>query len=274
MPFTANVPKFDNVIHLLEKTKQEANPFTVILLGGEPFLRHDIIRIIDVAHATFNGKVGISTNGTKLSELSKTDLNRLRELNKDYPIIQVSFDSTDPKINNLTRGVTNPTLEGLVTLEKNGINFEVGIVVTRLNISDIPRTIKDLLTTFKHLKALNLEELQPASTFGDEFDRLYPSLSDSIDMNLEVRQLIRSSNRGDVRVAGIIEHDGSVSESIKMLRRNTINNNAVILARAGVFVDGSVSVGGVIVRNDKIGNLYHESWKEIWSKARDRVKHT
>lgn len=78
-PFSHEIPSLNKLEYLFRKTKDEAHPFQVIILGGEPFLRKDIIDLLQLAGEIFR-RIGVSTNGTLLSKLNETDAKALKEL--------------------------------------------------------------------------------------------------------------------------------------------------------------------------------------------------
>ena len=268
-PFTGEAVKFENLEYLFKKTKEEVDPFTVIILGGEPFLRKDIIKVLDLANSIFGGNIGVSSNGTMFDRLSKNELSTLKMMSERIPIVQISFDSIIPEINDLTRGKTGSTIGGLEILERNQIKFTVGIVVNNLVIESIPYSVEKLLSKYTYLKSINLEELQMSTSLGDYgFTSLKPS-SDKINkVNIEVKNIISKLKRKDVRLTGMIDNN---SNEIKEMITSKWKDNSEKLAeitRAGVFVNGDVSTGA-IVRDKVLGNLYRDSWREIWKKAID-----
>ncbi len=171
-PFTWKPPAFETMEFFFKKTKAEANPFEAVLVGGEPFIRKDMVSLIETANKIFRRGVQISTNGTLLSKLDKKQLSRLKGAIQNGASLQVSIDSFDPKVNDATRGKTSESIEGINTLEKNGISFSVGIVFTNVNSEDVVATTSKLIKEYSYLVSLNLEPLQPTSVLGAEYFEL------------------------------------------------------------------------------------------------------
>lgn len=76
--FCYSAPQFDGVLtsfkdlqYIFRKTQEQVQPFDVIFLGGEPFLRKDMIDIMQDAKSVFKGFVSVSTNGTQFYKMKK-----------------------------------------------------------------------------------------------------------------------------------------------------------------------------------------------------------
>jgi MoaA/NifB/PqqE/SkfB family radical SAM enzyme len=158
-PFDGKTIELEDLKFVISKTERQVSPFEVIFLGGEPFLRSDMVDILEFAKITFSTHLlSMSTNGTMLKTLSEDKLARLRALSEGNPLIQVSIDSTrNPTVQKSLR-----SLEGIMVLEKHDIPFNIGIVITRRNLHNYLETLDDLLK-FPHLMGINAESLQKTS---------------------------------------------------------------------------------------------------------------
>ena len=269
-PFTWKIPTFKNMVYLFEKTKEEANPFEVVLVGGEPFIRKDIIELIETANNIFRRGVQVSTNGTLLHKLSKKQLKKLRDLVNDDVSFQVSIDSLDPKINDKTRGKTQESILGLNTLEENGIPFSVGIVFTSANSNDIINNVSRLLNEYSYLVSFNLEPLQPTSILGADYFDLRQENNSLRKLHGDISEVIKSCKREDVQLYRIAEdRSQSIHFETPLLDSYSFKTCTAGIVRSAVFVDGSVTPCSLI-RDIKIGNLYNESWAEIWERSKER----
>jgi MoaA/NifB/PqqE/SkfB family radical SAM enzyme len=270
-PLTHMTPPIEHLQYLFEKTKEEANPFETILLGGEPFLRRDIIDVIQLASRTFEYGVGISTNGTLLSRLSRD--RRIFELEKAVKngvSLQISMDSVDPKVNEKTRGNTRAVLEGLRTLEEYDIPFSVGIVLTTSNAGDVVATSRQLLTRFGQLKTINLEPLQPTMALGEDYFGLRLDSEKMVQTLKAVNGVVADLGRKDVKTVGVIEDCSKIEEgTTPLLETYGFKSCTAGLLRAGVFANGEVTPC-VTLRDVSLGNLYSESWRDIWKRSKER----
>jgi MoaA/NifB/PqqE/SkfB family radical SAM enzyme len=266
-PFTHTNPSIENLEYLFKKTKQEANPFQVILLGGEPFLRNDIIEVFELASKIFsNLRLGVSTNGTLISYLKPEKLVRLRELAIENKIgIQISLDSINPEVNDKVRGKTIDVLKALDTLESNGIFFSVGIVLTKINHLDILNTVEYLLKRYKYLTIINLENLEPSYSLGNKYFELHINSGEHKEIYRRIKELRGQLNRDDVKLDGIDEEDTKYSQFLFSTYEFTTCTAG--LFRSAVLANGDIT-GCTMIRNVVLGNLYRESWKKIWERSK------
>ncbi len=268
-PFSNYFPPAESLQYLFEKTEKEAQPFEVILLGGEPFARKDIINVVELALKTFKHGVGISTNGTLLERLSETDVTRLRESAANGLSVQVSIDSIDPAINNITRGKTKNVINGLNLLEKYEIPFSVGIVLTTANEADVVKTSEYLSARYAQLRVLNLEPLQPSLGLGDVYFQLRVDPQKMVNIYKSVSRLV-SVSRNDVKVVGVVEDCQTIKEGVQpLIETYDFKSCMAGLLRAGVLTNGDVTPC-VTIRDLSLGNLYVDSWRDIWKRSKER----
>ena len=271
-PFTWKTPSFQKMEYLFKKTKDEADPFEAVLVGGEPFIRKDMVSLIELANNVFRRGVQISTNGTLLSRLDKKQLLRLKNAVNNGASLQVSMDSFDPKVNDVTRGKTKESIDGINTLEKSGIPFSVGIVFTNINSNDIVATTSKLIKEYSYLVSLNLEPLQPTSILGVEYFELKQERTEMRKLFNLVNGVIRAHGRNEIKLYGIVEDcSASVKFETPVLDKYAFKTCTAGLVRAAVFVDGSVTPCSLI-RDIKIGNLYTDSWINIWQRSKERFE--
>ncbi len=268
-PFKNIIPPLDNIEYLIDKTKREANPFELILLGGEPFVRKDILDILEFAKEKFHSSIGISTNGTLIHKLSLESIARLKNITDDAGIaIQISLDSINPEINNINRGFGELTLKGIEILEKNNIKFNVGIVVTSANYTDVLNTARKLLS-YENLTSFNLEILQPTFSLSPrEFRNLAIDYNSMSELHDKIAEEIKKQNK-DLLIRGVKLDCTTLGEEQPLISRYEFKSCSAGLLRAGVLVNGNVTPC-LLLRNVNVGNLYKETWKEIWNKSRER----
>lgn len=268
-PLSGFEPAFDKLSYILQKTKDEAKPFEVILLGGEPFMRKDIIPVLREARDLFGTAVAISTNGTKLSTLPESSLDQLGEMSGEAGFIQVSLDSANPVLNDLLRGRTKEALLGMDTLEKHQIPFSVAIVVSSRNIDDVTSTVSTLITRMQHINGINLNPIQLPPSSLETQGNLIVDRGRMLEVLEEVRQVASETGRR-IKVISTDEGCGDCKGQalLDSYRFNTCFAGAF---RACVFPDGTVSPCSVI-RDGNLGNLYTESWGQIWARSAERFK--
>ncbi len=270
-PFNKIVPTLERIEYLFKKTKEEANPFEVVILGGEPFTRKDIVDVLEKAMAAFEcNRVGVSTNGTILSKLTRDDIDRLRRIVDKGLSIQVTLDSIKPEINDITRGKTIETLEGLETLKNAKIPFTVGIVLTKINEWDVVNTVTWLGNNFPNLVHFNLEVLQPTFILGNRYDEFRLTSKKMREIYGAVKDTLITIGRQDIGVSGVIDNCDNIQKDVDPLIDSYGFKTCLAgLTRAGVCPNGTVTPCTTI-RTVNLGNVYFESWTEIWEKAKER----
>ncbi|MDE1857079.1 MAG: radical SAM protein [Candidatus Micrarchaeota archaeon] len=266
-------PELEDLDFLFRKTQAEVDPFEIIILGGEPFIRRDIIDVLERADSTFKSGVGMSTNGTLLDGLGDDKWRRLKLLTeKDKGLsLQVSLDSLNPEVNDKSRGKTRETIKGIDALERHGVQFSVGIVLTSINASDVMDTARGLLSNYKCLDSINLEPLQPTiSMTYDSYNALRLSSESMVGIYNGVNRLASEAGRKDVKIVGVVEECTlALGDNQPLIDTYGFKTCTAGLLRSGVFVDGTVTPC-VTIRNVPLGNLYTESWREIWSRSKER----
>ena len=199
----------------IDKTEREVKPFEVIILGGEPFLRKDMVELMEYAACTFSvGRVSISSNGTVFRGMKKEDIRRLKKLSDNGSVIQVSIDSATNR--NAQKGPDS--FEGMKVLEFNDISFRAGIVLTRQNYEDCLNTISMLLD-FSSLSGINLEPLQRISEAHFNVNALTPG--QMLGIKDSVAKLIVDKKTQDMQLIGITESAGGKLRARLVERKNT-----------------------------------------------------
>lgn len=184
---------------------QEIIPFVkaigikeIIISGGEPLLRHDIIDIIMLLKEE-GFQVDMCTNGTNVTSRNASQLgNILSE-------ISVSIDSATPLIHDLLRGSVgswNATVSGIRRLRENGLGLHSISIVNKLTFDKIEDTVRFLyeegVSSIGFIGAIPIgagtndllsEECQRAlrTTFGTLRER-YPNIA------INTKELIRDSS--------------------------------------------------------------------------------
>ncbi len=133
--------------------------WSLVLSGGEIFLRKDIFELLDFTNR-LDIVTWIFTNATLIDDKIAKKLAIYDKL-----LIQTSLDSSNPDINNIQRGMSGAferTVKGIKKLIKNGIFPTVSITITQNNFDDFEKTV-----VFLHDLSIKQIRLAPASvTYG------------------------------------------------------------------------------------------------------------
>jgi radical SAM protein with 4Fe4S-binding SPASM domain len=136
----ANKSSYELPLHEIERLFMRLNEigtFGVVIGGGEPLIRQDIIDIIDLAN-NHNLLVGLSTNGSLINEKF------IEQVKNKISNVQISLDGHNAeqheKLRNV-KGIFNGTLESIKLLSDNGFYVTVATVITKDNIRFIDKII-------------------------------------------------------------------------------------------------------------------------------------
>jgi len=259
-PFSNETPSLEKLKFIFEKTKAEVNPFEVLITGGEPFSRPDIVTLLINAKETF-GSIAVVTNGTLFPKMPSNEMEELRKSFGDGSL-QVSIDSVISNINTQVRSDAVQVLKGLDVLEEKKIPFTVGIVMTKNSVLTIEQTLRTLFKKYKMLLAINLLSLHPSVILAKNYLHLRINKNDLTTVNLAVDRITKDLPYRNVNVK--VNKQNLLMSTI--LEEPQSNVCTAGLLRAGVLCDGSV-VPCTMLRTNILGNLFIDSWCEIWKKA-------
>jgi radical SAM protein with 4Fe4S-binding SPASM domain len=246
------------VFSLIDKLV-ESKILNVTLVGGEPFIRPDIIEILNYLAAT-PIRTDISTNGVYMPE-------RILKKLRDLPIfqVQVSIDGIGENHDNFRgkKGAFKKACDTITKLQKEGISTYISTTVTSKNIDDIERII------------------ELAMELGCEAYKAIPFLAAGRGrINNEIYRL---SKQDIFRLSKILvtkqkELEGKIniySESTFEFLLNPVNSkpreNGYMICSAGYDIL-SIGADGTaypcpFLHDFPLGNLMETSMEEIWQNS-------
>jgi MoaA/NifB/PqqE/SkfB family radical SAM enzyme len=266
MPFSGFDPPLEGLLDLFKRTRDEVDPFEVVISGGEPFVRGDVMTLLEGA-ARILGDIGVTTNGTRLASLRAEDLAVLRTISGKKGRLQVSLDSVAPSVNNPLRGGTAAVLEGLDALESAAVPFCVGIVVTKTNLESLPDTLEFVLRRYKLMRGIAFMNLMPSEVLGLS----WPQLAAGADQYKSACDVAARAT-GDLGRSDIKIYTDRQNEHVP----SVIDGYGIPYCLAGlmkleVLPNGDVTPCSMI-RSVTLGNLYRESWPDIWARSLERLQ--
>jgi MoaA/NifB/PqqE/SkfB family radical SAM enzyme len=110
----------------------------ITISGGEPLLRSDIFKILDLT-AKLNIVTWLNTNAILIDNETAKKLSKFSNL-----FVQVSLDSSNPNHHDKLRGKKgsfNKTIKGIKNLMKYKINPRISTTVTPINFNDVKETV-------------------------------------------------------------------------------------------------------------------------------------
>lgn len=147
--------------------------FSLSIEGGEPLLHPHWAEIAGL-FIDAGMDVAVLTNGTVCDGKVVTSLKSLSSKSRFF-CVQVSLDSIDPIVNNMTRGMGDLVVGNIHRLAESGLEVAVGTVVTTCNIDHVIDTITALRASVHRFHLMNL---MPIPQAREDYSRLLPTEMD------------------------------------------------------------------------------------------------
>jgi radical SAM protein with 4Fe4S-binding SPASM domain len=245
----------------------------LLLSGGEPLLRHDVLELI--AHATSRGlRTTLSTNGTNIT---RDVARKLKEFDLGY--VGVSIDGTRETHDGFRRspGSFDRALSGIGNCRAEGLRTGLRFTLTRRNYEQIPEIFRLIAergiprVCFYHLVYTG----QGAGMASEDLSA--PEARRAMDMiiagtlDLHERGLPREVLTVDNHADGVYlwlwarEHlPGSAERILRLVKKNRARSTgegiACVSWEGDVFPDQ-------FWRDKVLGNVRQRSFGEIWTDA-------
>jgi radical SAM protein with 4Fe4S-binding SPASM domain len=225
--------------------------------GGEPFLRKDLLELIEAVLSDPRAELAILTNGillteTKLAELNRWEASRLR--------LQISLDGSTPATNDPIRGTGSyqKIIEGIRAAVGAGLSVTVSTVITQTNADDVPsitRLVGGLGGTTHHL--LWLHKRGRADERG--LDRT-PPIERVIDVVRRAREVGRS-------VGVMIDNHEAIKARLRYPAGTKRDLASAAVSSLCVYSDGTVYPSAAMANVPELycGNVLRQSLGEIWN---------
>ena len=121
------------------KQYENCGGVSVMLTGGEVFLKHGIVEIIDFACSKFLN-VSIISNGYTIDE----DIFRILTKWKKKIMLQISLDGLEETHDEIrgVQGAFNKTIDNINELIRRGVHVTIGYTINEFNKFDLEETIR------------------------------------------------------------------------------------------------------------------------------------
>jgi len=227
----------------------ELGVFDLCLSGGEPFIRKDILEILNYAikkdFEPFD--ISVVTNGTFLN------LNIIKELD-DMELIgsmQISIDSSDEKIHNSVRGMFLETMSALRKIKKKSSQLPgIGIVLNKQNYRNIIRSLKELS---EYCSGFHLMNVMASKKSLENKDFLYINSSTLVEVWNEIDKFCR---RNSINI-DIYDYD--------LKKKETASFTGCTAGKTKIAITPELNVIPCdMARHLIIGNLNEMTLERIW----------
>lgn len=253
-------------------------PYMLVLSGGEPFLRDDIVEICHSAYDNCRpGIITIPTNGILHDKIP----DMVSEIAGSCPdtqiVINLSIDGIEEKHNEI-RGVKGnfeksmKTYRALLALEHPNLEIGIHSVISRFNVNEIPNIYKN----FQNVKGIKYiteiaEERVELDTIGKEIIPAYDDYVSAIDFLIDELKKERF-----IGIAKITQ--GFRLEYYRMVKKVLSEKRQIIPCYAG-FASAQVAPDGDVwqccIKAEPLGNLrdVDYNFNKIWqSKKADLAR--
>ncbi len=140
-PFTMQQMPTLEAVRIIDEA-HKLGVFKLTIEGGEPMLHKDIFPILE--HCLQYGfEMDLVSNGTRIDEKNALKLKNLADKYVNWTGVQVSLDSMDPKINDVTRGKGALVIQNLHMMLDLGVPTSLGIVVTHSNVNRLEEIVDE-----------------------------------------------------------------------------------------------------------------------------------
>ena len=263
----ANEYSKDQIFKIIDQLVK-MNIFQIFFTGGEPFLRQDMIEILNYADKK-GIDILISTNGTSLTEEKIISMKHI-----NFEQFQVSLDGIgDVHDENRGKGFFKRADRTINLLKKHKIkNITIGTCLTKYNVKDLPNILKYIINNKIPKFALML--LLPEGRANFEMGIEPKELLD----NLEIFWNIYREHLNNITFEFA---SNSVLPPVfvpKDLRNKGVHKPFIVCCGwpniMGIGIDGSVApCDGFLVWKDFIGgNIYKNNIEEIWGSMTSNEK--
>lgn len=234
---------------------QDASTFEdceLVISGGEPFCRDDIIQILKAASEYFGTRVTVITNGTLINDEAAQVLSELNVR------IQISLEGPDEESNDVIRGkgVFKKALESIRKLKKLGIDPIIRMTLLRTNINKIKEIIK--FSMQEGIGKVTVGTLQRSGRAYESVKEIDPTTDELIETYRRIKK---------------IDPDSEYIGFVETLKPAVSRGEKIDLCGAGasmlsIGADGGVyPCAGMMYPEFLAGNVKDASLEEIWKES-------
>jgi len=255
------------------------SPYEIVLTGGEPFLREEIVQICQLIDKYLKPKaIIIPTNGILFELIPKKVEEILNLLPKTKIVINLSLDEIG-SLHDEIRGVLGnfekalKTFDALKSIKNKNLDLKIHTVISKFNVKRIPQIYKYVKDKLSPALITEIaEERVELETADSNIAPLPTDYIKAVDFLISEIKKQKFSGLDKITQAFRIEY-------YNLVKKILLNKKQVIpcfasIASVQITPDGQV--WACCVRAESMGNLREQKYdfKKIWqdNKAKDIIK--
>lgn len=241
-------------MEILDELKEIGIP-QVTFTGGEPTMREDLVELVD--HAQWF-VTRLNTNGIRLT---KELCDKLYEASLDA--VQITFYSDNEDIHNSLVGAPmyRKTVEGIKNALEAGLNVSINTPLCTVN--------KDYVSTLKFLKELGITYVTCSGLIVTGNAKNENSKSTQLSTG-ELKEILAEAaafcKENHMEIA--FTSPGWVPEEFLHDLGLNVPSCGACLSNMAIAPNGDVVPCQSWLSEDKLGNILHDDWKQIWESPR------
>ncbi|MCT4594156.1 MAG: radical SAM protein [Anaeromicrobium sp.] len=186
-------PSLDKIKSWYERLLEGGGPYNIQISGGEPTLRDDLDKIIELGHHMGFDFIQLNTNGLRIAE-DEEYVRRLKKSGLNSVFLQ--FDGTNDNIYKSLRGknLFKTKVKAIENLDKYNIGvILVPTLVPHVNMDNIGEIIDFAIDRIPHIRGVHF---QPVSYFG----RFTPESNENTRITIpDIIREIEKQTRGRIK---------------------------------------------------------------------------
>ena len=241
----------DQWLAVIEKCRNAGVP-QLTFTGGEPTLRHDLVKLVQAAQWFVTR---LNTNGRMLTSMMCKELHAA-----SLDAVQITFYSADADIHNELVGVDgyNDTLNGIKNAVAAGLNVSLNTPLCSLN-RDYRAVVK--LAQELGVRYLTCSGLIPAGNAETAASRAVRLTPAELEETLRPAMEYAAANGIEINFTS----PGWLSEeTLTDLGFTQIPSCGACLSNMAIAPDGTVLPCQSWLNGKGLGNMLHTSWPRIW----------
>jgi MoaA/NifB/PqqE/SkfB family radical SAM enzyme len=242
----------------------EMGVFDLTLAGGEPLLHPDALGIIERS-VKAGIRVGVLSNGVVIDEKMQAELERITT-SRDF-ILQISIDSVDPAVNDMSRGRTEKVVENIHRLTGSSLEVQLACVVHKLNVESAHLLIDEFYPHVKRFHFLNIQRTEEAYKYPELLLDEEEAFDFWLRLNEHAKQFPEDLFLPSLRIQMRSFGNANVDPEFALHGEASFDCKTCSAGWTHINVDSRFNVLGCDIAKDftVMGNLRERSFASVWN---------